>query len=316
MVEDIFQIRMNRRYYRLALDDFGRMKYSVLDPAWHRHAVYHLILISAGACIVEFDDRLIFRLERNDLLFINPLVKHRFRLLPNQTVEHTTMLWRFVDGKRQSGRFALQELYGVPAAAAEKFVIVKLSDMESMRLGEMHRQVLNLLKKQAPEATLPPFFFGSWLAFFAPVILRSRAPEEDGSPQLVDRMTAHLREAVGDKNFDNEALGEKLGHHHNYLNRVFREKTGYSLRQFLILLRLRKGCELLLRGNLTIQEIAERCGFAEAGYFSKVFRKYCLLSPGEFRRKEVDMPGFLRQRESLFGAPAELNNPANRVEME
>ncbi len=311
-MNDCIQVNWNNRYYRLVIDDFGRMKYTRLNPVWHYHAVYHLILISEGRCAIEFEDGNPISLEANDLVFINPLVRHRFRVFERQAVEHTAMLWRFVDAGKRSGMFYLQELYGVARPEAEPFVILKLSEMERRNLGDIHRRVLNLLRRERHDPALLPHFFYVWLSFFSLIAQRGYAVAEADFSQLAERIVKTLHAAVPDSAFNNETLGEKLGHHHNYLNRIFRRKTGYSLREFLTMLRMRRSCELLLRSDFAIGEIAGRCGFSDPGYFSRVFRRYCQVSPGEFRRRGLDMPGCFRTEDSLFVLPEDWKT-ANAV---
>lgn len=60
---------------------------------------------------------------------------------------------------------------------------------------------------------------------------------------------------------------------------TFKSKYGITVHQFLLEYRLKKSMELLKDKNKTIQDIAIECGFNDANYFSKAFKKKYLLSP-------------------------------------
>ena len=68
---------------------------------------------------------------------------------------------------------------------------------------------------------------------------------------------------------------------------VFRKVTGYSPIDYLIQIRLAKGAEMLLKTQLPVSEIAQKCGFPDSNYFSRQFRKRYTLSPKEYRQGKI-----------------------------
>ncbi|MTI14378.1 GlxA family transcriptional regulator [Sansalvadorimonas verongulae] len=67
------------------------------------------------------------------------------------------------------------------------------------------------------------------------------------------------------------------------LNRRFLDATGMTPTQWLIRLRIETARDLLNSTNLDIGDIALRCGFSDAGYFNRVFRKHMEITPGQYR---------------------------------
>jgi AraC-like DNA-binding protein len=47
---------------------------------------------------------------------------------------------------------------------------------------------------------------------------------------------------------------------------------------------------LLLRTSFDIGTIAKKCGFENANYFSRLFKKYLKLTPTEYRETEAKKP--------------------------
>ena len=66
--------------------------------------------------------------------------------------------------------------------------------------------------------------------------------------------------------------------------RLFKEATGYRPMQYITRLRIQNACRLLSDTGLTVTEIAERCGYTDSSYFSRVFQQRCGISPKAYRK--------------------------------
>lgn len=70
--------------------------------------------------------------------------------------------------------------------------------------------------------------------------------------------------------------------------RVFRGSVGMRPFEYVNSFRVQRAKELLaLRPNASIEQTGRLCGFNGESYFSKVFKKYVGMSPGEYRKKEL-----------------------------
>ena len=63
----------------------------------------------------------------------------------------------------------------------------------------------------------------------------------------------------------------------------FEQRFHISVNKYITKFRLEQAKELLVNSNSTICDIALRCGFADQGYFSKVFQKELGMTPSAFR---------------------------------
>lgn len=68
------------------------------------------------------------------------------------------------------------------------------------------------------------------------------------------------------------------------LERAFRETFGTSPRQYQLRMRLMRGKELLLGQQGLVGEVAHRCGFQDAKYFSRIFKREFGCQPSDYRR--------------------------------
>lgn len=96
-----------------------------------------------------------------------------------------------------------------------------------------------------------------------------------------------------DAHYAEELTLERLGRVFHispyHLAHVFKQQTGYSLKQYILRLRIGQSQIMIMDTRLPISEIARSVGFEDAAHFSKLFSKYVGMSPSEYRiyrRKE------------------------------
>jgi AraC family transcriptional regulator len=72
-----------------------------------------------------------------------------------------------------------------------------------------------------------------------------------------------------------------------HFSRVFKSEHGLTPNAFLQVERIREAARLLRDTDEPLKVIAAECGFLDANYLGKVFRRQMGVSPGEFRRSGV-----------------------------
>lgn len=78
-----------------------------------------------------------------------------------------------------------------------------------------------------------------------------------------------------------QRLSMSLGH----FRRLFKSETGLSPLQYLLELRVQFAANLLIAdNNLSISEIAEKSGFEDNFYFSRMFKKHKKFTPSNYRK--------------------------------
>ena len=69
-----------------------------------------------------------------------------------------------------------------------------------------------------------------------------------------------------------------------YFGRVFKLESGQSFREYLLLQRIHKACDLLRSTTLSVTEVALSVGMENLSYFSSQFKKRVGVLPSEYRR--------------------------------
>ncbi|WP_167859283.1 helix-turn-helix domain-containing protein [Paenibacillus cymbidii] len=84
-----------------------------------------------------------------------------------------------------------------------------------------------------------------------------------------------------------EKIAMEVGISSKYVSRMFKEKTGVNLTDYISMYRMTKAKELLVQTNLSINEIAERVGIFSRATFLRIFKKFEGVSPNEFRKSNT-----------------------------
>jgi AraC-like DNA-binding protein len=69
----------------------------------------------------------------------------------------------------------------------------------------------------------------------------------------------------------------------NHLSRLFRTHGHMTFNEYLTHVRIDRGKYLLCHYNLKIEDVAGRCGYSNAAYFARVFKRITRTTPAEYR---------------------------------
>ena len=85
-------------------------------------------------------------------------------------------------------------------------------------------------------------------------------------------------------NFSMQEIADKIGITLSHFTRQFKEFYDITPGKYQNQLRLEYAMRMMLNTELSVEEISRACGFQDANYFSKVFRKGVGMSPTEYRQ--------------------------------
>ena len=106
--------------------------------------------------------------------------------------------------------------------------------------------------------------------------------------QMKDLKPIHLAKVYIEENYAKpitlEEISAFVGLSHAYLSGLFKKETGRNFTEYLSVIRVEKAKDLLKDSDRTVADIAARVGYIDDKYFSRVFKKYTSLTPGEYRQ--------------------------------
>ena len=105
----------------------------------------------------------------------------------------------------------------------------------------------------------------------------------------VHRAQSYVRSALYEP-ISLDDVASAAGMSPSYLSTRFHKETGEHLSSFINRCKVEEAIRLIERTDMSVAEVADRLGFSDASYFSKVFKRYSNRRPGEFRCKKRTTP--------------------------
>ncbi len=105
---------------------------------------------------------------------------------------------------------------------------------------------------------------------------------DGGRIDLVSMIQKYVDEHFSDPDFSLERLGSDLKYNKKYLSTVFKRHVGVGIVEYLHTVRIQHACTMLKQGFTSVSDVALRCGYPDAQYFSKVFKRRMSLAPREY----------------------------------
>lgn len=119
-----------------------------------------------------------------------------------------------------------------------------------------------------------------------PVVPKAPAPKpeftapETGS--FYEKVYAIVKENYTNAEFGVENVAEELGMSRVHLNRKLKAENKPSPSDLIKKMRMDLASEMLKEGSASISEIAAKCGFSSASYFSSAFKEYFGVAPAAY----------------------------------
>lgn len=109
--------------------------------------------------------------------------------------------------------------------------------------------------------------------------------EIDVDNQLMQQIATYIYNNYNQK-ITLEHMADKFHISKSYLSKKFKSVTGFGFKEYLVNVRIKNACTLLLDTNKSITDIAFECGFNDSNYFGDAFRHVKGMSPNKYRRNK------------------------------
>ncbi|WP_409340271.1 response regulator [Paenibacillus sp. MBLB4367] len=124
----------------------------------------------------------------------------------------------------------------------------------------------------------------AWLQRLVATIFRyASAQRSSSSNELVRTMIDYVQENLH-QDVSLYAASEKLYANSSYLSRLFKQEIGKSFSTYVTEVKMERARELLANGA-KVYDAAKLLGYGDVSYFTKIFRKFWGVTPGEIKRQ-------------------------------
>ncbi len=117
----------------------------------------------------------------------------------------------------------------------------------------------------------------------APADRLSASAAEESEDKIVGRIKTYLKNHIGET-VTLDDICAQLCFSKTYVKALFKKRTGTSIIQFFISLKLDRAKRMISEGDKTISEIAASCGFSSVHYFSRLFKTHTGMSPTAYAK--------------------------------
>lgn len=187
--------------------------------------------------------------------------------------------------------FSVERQFGTNLAAARRIFLSTLSSMVAagQRLGCDPKSANELRTEAGASLARAGNSFDLQEAYSRlgeSILGEIRQTYFDKGSRLVDRACRSIERNIAEgTEIKQSSLAQLLGVSTSHLSRVFRRVTGDTFERHVVQLRVERARRLLLDPAHNVSSVALQCGFKDASYFARVFRKTVGCSPAEYSRR-------------------------------
>lgn len=197
------------------------------------------------------------------------------------------------------------DVFNIEETIAQLVYFMKNENLSIMRAKNICYDTVNtitreLLKKYNHSPLLnKPYIeriYGSDLTTFADIEAVMREISDDITNylnedtqsyelKLLQQIVKYIRDNYPDPEFSLQSLADSLQMSTPYLSQYFKKNTDFTISEYVNRLRMEKAKDLLLKTELSVQEIAAQVGYYSVSSFIRKFREKENVTPGQFKKK-------------------------------
>lgn len=273
-MEKLFDMPTDFKVYKVKRDASQKIQ----EP--HIHPYYEIFYLINGDCTF-FLNHNIYQLNRGDLVIVPKGEIH------NATYPELGTSERYVVCFRESNLSWLEEFIG-------KDMLSETIEGGVISIPERRREYVESLmakmvfENDGPDMLSPAFIKTGLVELFLFIIRCQRfeqnvIKEIDVDNQLMQEIATYIYQNY-DKRLTLVGMSEKFNISRSYLSKKFKVVTGFGFKEYVVNVRIKNACRLLLETNKSITDIAFECGFNDSNYFGDAFRHVKGMSPNKYRK--------------------------------
>lgn len=109
-------------------------------------------------------------------------------------------------------------------------------------------------------------------------------PDELKEEDIISKTISYIEDNLS-QNLSRTDIANYVHLNEDYLTRIFKKRTGYMLKEFILKEKINFAKELLRNTNIAINLVAIKVGFTNFSHFSYDFKKLENMTPNEYRAK-------------------------------
>ena len=254
----------------------------------HRHDVYHVVVYNSGNGKFSIGGRLVDAVP-GLMVLSSPGEGHSYPPIEKGELDYSEFTFSYVSPEGENLRIPFNELLGLHSGfELDKMQNpLKLNKFQYKSLDRILRDIAEYEKDRSNLRGLRFYGYVSALfAFLSNALAESYILSEKILPDGLNNAKNFIHEHYKDK-MDIGKIARIACFSKGHFQREFKRKFGFTPLEYINGYRVSAARNLLRTTSLSCSEIAEKVGFRDIFYFSKVFKKISGASPVEYRRGEM-----------------------------
>lgn len=244
----------------------------------HIHDFYEIIYILSGDFSQTINNHT-FTVKRGDLLFIDLDATHSFKSSTKNAYYNVCILPQAL--KLDNLKSTLSQTLIEKFIQNKNLIVGKILTFNGDERRELEEIFKAMLLEQNKGDELSKIIFNNYLnIIFAKIITKAMLPKKEvnGWDQLDQFIEENLD---GDLSLHN--LANRCFYNPSYFCRLFKEKHGMSLVEYVNTRKIERAKFMLLNTEKTIEEISNELGYSNVSVFYKNFTKIVKCTPLNFK---------------------------------
>ena len=254
---------------------------------WHWHPEIELTYVVSGEMLYSINEET-YHIKAGDVLFGNQSTLHEGRQWEESDCEYiaVTFLPKLIYGYEGS---LIQEKYVTPITEAGGPASIHMDGSQAWQ-EEIRNHLLRVIEiyesdEEDSQLLVVQEMLELWKQLYHHAVNAGKGgatarKNYDQIRHMISYVEEHYREHI---TLDDVAKAAHLSR--SECSRVFKKVMGTSLFTFIQNYRIEKSCAYLLESDASITEIAERVGFSDGNYYTKVFQKVMGCAPTAYRKR-------------------------------
>lgn len=242
-------------------------------PALHFHDHYEIYYLLEGARTYFIDHRQ-YNVKKGDVVLLYKKVLHKTTI--RETKAHSRLALYFTDSPLPA---VLQPF--LPTLFSCR--VLTPAPRESQRIKTLF---FSLLEAQQSRAAYQQELLRCRLTELLVGLIETGNQQPREADDFVSQAAAYLKRRLSEP----VTLSSAASHFSfspSHFSRRFKAEAGVGFHEYLTNLRMQRAAVLLEETNLSITEIAARCGYQDSNYFSAVFCRCYQKPPRVYRRSTL-----------------------------
>lgn len=251
--------------------DVGHQVFEPDSPDIHNNYPYYLLhFVVKGKGSIEIDGQThIFG--RNDVFILHPDTHIVYRSDPANPWEYYWINFNGLQAKN-----ILQKL----GITDEKYFV-------SVPLPETKKYFVQALRAKSDLFGRTYTVLGNLYGIFGCIAQAEQhtASYDEKKKILFDDIFEYIRLHLYDTELSAQSVAQHFYISPAYFSCLFKKHLNVSFKEYVNYERIKKATELIETSHLYVKSIGHMVGFADPLYFGKVFKKYRLYSPAEYKKR-------------------------------